>query len=290
MQIIRTLIFSTLCLIALPLYAQSQEDEQEEFLEREEELQERIMQFMDEFNELSNASTMQIHMTESNIESGTYIHILHDKLSMLNNRLQSVGYRWNAFIQLEQPDIAESEDLMELTAQIQTLRQAIADTITSQQRKCDAIAEFLSAERFILTQDSIYAKLYKQAHALSRVEKTAPQLEKVKAREQALFAHLQDCYNKCKAAAVQVPQLRTRATVVEEHFYSLKILDEKIQAMACQSFFGQIKDHLTGLACVAVILIFLNMLITKLQAAKKARRMLKKQKEILNVTNDYPTI
>lgn len=290
MQIIKTLILSILCLIALPLYAQSQEDEQEELQEREEELEERIMQFMDEYNELANASNMQIRITESNIESGTYSHILHDKLSMLRNGLQSISYRWNAFIQLEQPDIADSEHLMELMTQVQTLSQAVTDTIASQQRKCDAITEFLSAERFILTQDSAFAKLYKQAHALSKEKKTAPQLEKIKAQEQALFARIQDCYNKCKAATTLVPQLNTREAVIEEHFYSLKVLDEKIQAMAYQSFIVRIKDHLMGLACVAIILIFINMLFTKLQAAKKARQMLKKQKEMLNVTNDYPTI
>ena len=52
------------------------------------------------------------------------------------------------------------------------------------------------------------------------------------------------------------------------------------------------KDYLMGVAYVAVILIFINMVTTKLQAAKKAREMLKKQKDLLNKNNneDYPTI
>ena len=292
MQIVRTFILSLLCLVALPFYAQDTEEDPEA-LEREAELEERMQVFLEEFNQLADASSLQIRISESNIESGTYTRILNDKLNMLNMNLQSLDYRWNSLTQLEQPDIAESEQLMALMTQVQTVRQAVADTLASQQRKCDAIADFLSAERFILAQDSTFARLYKQARVLSMVQKTAPQLEKVKAEEQALFAHLQDGYNKCKNAASLVPQLSKRAAVIEERYYSLKALDEKIQAMAYQPLIMRIKDYLMGLACIAIIFIFFNMLITKLQTIKKARQMLKKEKELLNKANgggDYPTI
>ena len=277
--------------MALPLYSQGTEVDPEAQA-REEELEERIQLFMDDFTQLANACDQHIRMSESTIESGTYTHILREKLNVLNTGLQSVDYRWNAFTQLEQPDIADSEQLMELMTQVQNLRKAVADSISAQQRKCDAIADFLTAERFILAQDSVYSKLYRKAHALSKFQETALQLEKVKAQEQAVFTRLQDCYNKCKTAAAMVPQLRTRAAVLEERYYSLKTIDEKIQAMVYQPLIMRIKDYLLGVACVAVILIFLNMLITKLQAVKKARQMVKKQKEMLDKTRGggYPTI
>ena len=291
MQIVKTLIFGFLCLITLPLYSQSTEDDPE-YLEREEELEERIQLFMDDFTQLANACDLHIRMSESTIESGTYTHILQEKLNVLNAGLQSIDFRWNAFTQLEQPDIADSEHLMELMTQVQNLRKAVSDSISAQQRKCDAIADFLTAERFILAQDSVYSKLYRQAQALAKTQKTAPQLEKLKAQEQALFSRLCDSYNICKSAAAIVPQLGTRADVLEERYYSLKALDEKIQAMVYQPFIVRIKDYLLGVACVAVILIFLNMLVTKLQALRKARQMLKKQKEMLEKTSggEYPTI
>lgn len=258
----------------------------------QEELEDRLLRFKDEYTQLSNICNLQIRIFDSNLESGSFTRILREKIQVMNTGLQSVDFRLDVFTQLEQVDLAENEALMEQLTQVQKLRQAVADTIAVAQQKCDAIVDFVAAEHFILSQDSIYATLYKHAKALSLTKKTAPQLEKVKAQEQALFAKLQESYNKLKAAATMVPQLGKRATVVDEHYYSLKALDEKIQAMAYQPLIVRIKDYLMGLACVSVILLFFNMLVTKLQAAKKARDMLKKQKEALGKTTsvDYPTI
>ena len=258
----------------------------------QDELENRILRFRDEYSQLSNICNLQIRISDSNLESGSFTRILREKVQVMNTGLQSLDFRWNAFTQLEQVDIAENEALMEQMTQVQKLRQAVSDTIAAIQQRCDAIADFIAAERFILAQDSIYAILYKHAKALSLTNKTAPQLEKVKAQEQAIFAKLQESYDKSKAAAKIVPQLGRRATVIDEHFFNLKAIDEKIQAMKFQPLFDRIKNFLMGLAYASVILLFLNMLLTKLQAAKKARELLKKQKDALGKTAnaDYPTI
>ena len=62
--------------------------------------------------------------------------------------------------------------------------------------------------------------------------------------------------------------------------------------MEYKPFIERIKSYLLGLACVSVILVFLNILVTKLAGLKKARQMLKKQKDMWNKTNgsEYPTI
>ena len=261
-------------------------------MEREDELEERFMEFADELNRLSKASNLQIRISESNIESGTYTRILQEKINIINTEYQSIDYRWTTLTQAEQSDIAKSKYLMELMAKVQSIKQAIADTIASQQNKCQAISDFLVAERLILSQDSTFARLYKQAHALSMVQKLAPRLEKVKAQEKVLFERLQISYDKSKATAEMVPQLKKRETVLDEHFYKLKTLDEKIQSMEYKPFIERIKSYLLGMACVSVILVFLNILVTKLAGFKKARQILKKQKELLNKTNgsEYPMI
>lgn len=258
----------------------------------QDELEDRILRFRDEYTQLSNICNLQIRISDSNLESSSFTRILREKVQVMNTGLQSLDFRWNAFTQLEQVDIAENETLMQQMTQVQKLRQAVTDSIAAAQQKCNAITDFVAAERFILAQDSIYAVLYKHAKVLSLTKKTAPQLDKVQAQEQAIFEKLQESYDKSKAAVMTVPQLGKRAAVIDEHFYSLKAISEKIQAMKYQPLIMRIKDYLMGLACVSIILLFFNMLVTKLQAAKKARQMLKKQKDAFGKTTDadYPTI
>ena len=258
----------------------------------QDELEDRILRFRDEYTQLSNICNLQIRISDSNLESSSFTRILREKVQVMNTGLQSLDFRWNAFTQLEQVDIAENETLMQQMTQVQKLRQAVTDSIAAAQQKCNAITDFVAAERFILAQDSIYAVLYKHAKVLSLTKKTAPQLDKVQAQEQAIFEKLQESYDKSKAAVMIVPQLASRAAVIDEHFYSLKAISEKIQAMNYQPLIMRIKDYLMGLACVSIILLFFNMLVTKLQAAKKARQMLKKQKDAFGKTTDadYPTI
>lgn len=291
MQIAKFIILGLFCLHTL--YPLAQEIEEELLsTEREDELEERFFEYADELKQLTNASSLQIRISESNIESGTYTRILKEKIKIMEDDLQSIDYRWTALTQAEQADIAKSRYLMELMAKVQSIKQAVADTIASQKHKCQAISDFLAAEHLILTQDSTFAKLYKQARALSEIQRMASKLEKVKAQEQVLFARLQASYDKSKAAAEMVPQLKTRASVLDEHYYKLKTLDEKIRSMEYKPFIERIKNYLLGLACVSVILVFLNILVTKLAGLKKTRQMLKKQKEMLSKTNgsEYPTI
>ena len=181
---------------------------------------------------------------------------------------------------------------MELMTQAQQLKQAIADTIASQQKQYDAITDFVEAESFIESQDSIYSRLYKEAFGLSLVQNLTPKLEKLKGEEQAMFEKIQSCYDKSKSAVEIVPVLTKRATILDDKFYNIKIRSEKIQALEYKPFIQRIKDYLIGIACIAIILMFISSAVAKLNAAKKAREMLKKQKELFDKTNgkDYPTI
>ena len=292
MQIVKYLILNLAILLSLSLSAQTQGEDIMSEQEWEAEVGYRIHDFIDELNQLTNAGNLRIRISEANIESGAYTRMLSQKLRLMNNQLQSIEFRWNAFTQSEQAVIANNDELMALMAQAQQLKQAVADTIEAQQKRCDAITDFVDAERLILSQDSVYKKLYKKAQNLSMVQKLAPQLEKVKGEEQALFEKIQISYDKSKAAATTVPVLSKRAAVLDEKFYKIKALSEKIQAMEYKPFLQRIKDYLLGFACVAIILMFVSTFSAKLKAAKQAREMLKKQKDLFNKNNgnDYPTI
>ena len=291
MQIVKYIIMGLAVFLSLSLSAQMEGDE-EAAQQWAAEVENRILNFNEELNQLSMATNVQVRISDANLESGSYIRNLNQKLQLVSDRLMSIEYRWNTFTQSEQAVIANDEHLMELMAQTELLKQSLSDTIESQKKKCEAINDFVKAECLILSQDSIYKVLYNRAMKLSLVQKLTPQLEKLKAEEQVHFERIQNSFDKSKAAVDLVPQLENRATSLNEQFFKIKALSEKIQAMKYIPFVQRVKDYLLGIACVSVILMFFTMIISKLKAAKKARAMLKKQKELFNRTNgsDYPTI
>ena len=293
MQIGKYIILSLIVFLSLSLKLSAQSSEEDWAAQQyEAEVEARILDFQAELDQLSDAANMQGRISVSSIESGSYTRTLKQKLKLVSDRLTSFDYRWNTYTQSEQAAIANSEQLMQLMAQTELLKQAVADTLKSQKQKCDAIDAFVAAERLISSQDSVYTILYKKALSLSLVQKFAPQLEKVKAEEQAHFEKIQSSFNNSKAAVEMVPQLEKRAADLNEKFFKIKALSEKIQAMEFKPLVQRVKDYLLGIACLAVILMFFTMITSKLKAAKKAREMLKKQKDLLNRAegNDYPTI
>ena len=105
-----------------------------------------MQQFMEEFGQLAIAANVQLRLSDTNRTSGNYVRLLKEKVRITSNNLQSLEFRWNMFSQAEQAVIANDEDLMEQMAQISLLKQAVADTIAAQQKKCDAVADFSEAE------------------------------------------------------------------------------------------------------------------------------------------------
>lgn len=291
MQIVKYIIMGLAVFLSLSLSAQMEGDE-EAAQQWAAEVESRILNFNEELNQLSLATNVQVRFSEVNLESGSYIRNLNQKLQLVSDRLMSIEYRWNTFTQSEQAVIASDEHLMELMAQTELLKQSLSDTIELQKKKCEAISDFMETEHLILSQDSIYKVLYNRAMKLSMVQKLTPQLEKLKAEEQVHFERIQNSFDKSKAAVDLIPQLGDRAAVLNEQYFKIKALSEKIQAMKYKPFVQRVKDYLLEIACVSVILMFFTMIISKLRAAKKAREMLKKQKDLFNRTNgsDYPTI
>lgn len=259
---------------------------------REEQLSERMLQYLDDFSKMASADGMRFGTASADMESASHVRIVAQKLRILSGSFQSLEFRWNAFVQSEQVEIAESERLMDLMTRVQQTKQTVGDSIVAQQGKCDAVAGFIEAEEFLFSQDTVYKELYNKARTLSFSKKLAPQLEKVKADETIVTQRMQACYDKSRDAAQMFPRLHDRAAKLDEQYYSLKSLSGKIQAMEYKPLIQRVKDYLLGLACVAVILLFGNMLLTRLKAAKKARDVAKKQKKLFdrNGNNEYPTI
>lgn len=155
----------------------------------------------------------------------------------------------------------------------------------------EAQKNFADAEKFCMSQDSLYQELDKKAMEYSLVKTTAPQLEQLKGQEQSVFAELQQQYETAKSLSQEFPAFQPRFQQIEEKYIDLKNQSEKIQALEYKPWIQRVKDYLYSFAAVAMILMFINMVQAKIKALKQARENAKKLREALNnEEDDYPTI
>ncbi|MBR2284994.1 MAG: hypothetical protein IJ900_00470 [Paludibacteraceae bacterium] len=291
MSLIKRYILLLLLCLSIPLAAEEANEEQQYSLQFQTEMRAQLDKLTAELDLLAEDTKKQTTITDKDLKTAYSVRTLEAKAQRLNHRMQSLNVKWDAFNASYLGFISENDTLMELMAKAQLLKQSLSDTITAQQTKCQAIRDFLAAEQIVLTQDSMYNRIYKQAFRLSFIQKLTPQLEKLKAKEQAHFTPIQEAYDKAKAAAATVPQLKERAELLSESFFTIKSRSEKIQQMQYMPLMQRFKDYLIGFACFAVIFMLFNNLTTKWQAAKQKKEALKKQAEMLRKQqNDYPTI
>lgn len=291
MSLIKRYILLLLLCLSIPLAAEEANEEQQYSLQFQTEMRAQLDKLTAELDQLAEDTKKQTTITDKDLKTAYSVRTLEAKAQRLNHRMQSLNVKWDAFNASYLGFISENDTLMELMAKAQLLKQSLSDTITAQQTKCQAIRDFLAAEQIVLSQDSMYNRIYKQAFRLSFIQKLTPQLEKLKAKEQAHFTPIQEAYDKAKAAAATVPQLKERAELLSESFFTIKSRSEKIQQMQYMPLMQRFKDYLIGFACFAVIFMLFNNLTTKWQAAKQKKEALKKQAEMLRKQqNDYPTI
>jgi hypothetical protein len=78
---------------------------------------------------------------------------------------------------------------------------------------------------------------------------------------------------------------------LENKYIELKVVSGKIQEAAFKPFLERVKDWLISLAAVAIVLMFANLVITRIKTAQKAMAMAKKMKNMMGGgMQDYPTI
>ena len=279
-----------LCCLALPIRSQQPAEEDEANIRFAQEIHAQLDKMNTELHQIAEEETRQGQITASGIRSAYFIRNMNSKVQSTDRRLKAFNVRWEAFNAANQAFISDHEDLMDKMTAMQLRLQAANDTLAMQQQRCAAIKDFVAAEEYILAQDSVYEARYKQALAMSFVQKLTPQLEKLKATNQAQFEALQEQYDKTKAAYELVPQLQDRADIVNECYYTIKAKSDKIQEMKYMPLLERVKEYLTSLAYVAVILILINMLTAKYKAAKQAKEALEKQAKLIKKENQYPTI
>ena len=288
----RKLILLMIFLTALPMtgWAQDGMTTDEELDSISADITERMLLFQEEVMQLHALSRFRVDIDMDMPLTEPLLDVVGDRIRALNAALNSFTVRWNTYSQAQQVYVADNDDLLNKVAQIQQIRQAVADSMAARQQQYDQLTAFCKAEQMIYGNDKTYRQLYKQAAQLSLSPKLAGRLEKVKAEEQVLFADIQTNYAQAKTSAEAFPGLKLRMKGMDSKFFELQSVSTKIQEMAYKPFIQRIKDYLFGLAAVAILLLFFNLMSSKLKVIKQARDKAKSLKDMASGQHNYPTI
>lgn len=292
MKIIGKLLITILLLSVLPsaVWAQEEMSVDEELDSTYTAIHERMTLFKEELIQLGALSRFRMDIDNDMPLTDPLLEAISSRVKSLSLAVNSFSSRWDAYSQAQQVYIADNDSLLNELARIQQMQQMVTDTLASRQQQYDLLSAFSKAEELIWGQDKVYRKLYKQAMQYSISPKLAAKLEKVKAEDQAILADIDTSYGQAKTASESFPGLKVRMKALENKYFQLQSISAKIQAMEYKPFIQRIKDYLIGLAAVAILLMFFNLLNAKIKTLKAASEQAKKMKDMMNGQHNYPTI
>lgn len=240
------------------------------------EIQARLQLFLDEWRNLT-----------SNINYCSY-----DSIGSVEYRMQQLDAKWLTYSQAQQLDIAQNDSLLEIVGCVQVAKQSAQKSLEEKKAEKQMMDSFKDAEVFLASKETVYRRIEQIADKLALAKPLAPKLEKLKAKEQLLFTEIQTHYEAAKQASKTFPDLQERMKIIEEQYVVLKSVSSKVQTAVYKPWILRIKDYLMGFAAVAIILMFLNMLATRIKAFKQARKSAKELRNLMDNNNDrqYPTI
>ena len=284
------LLIIFVCMLPSVAWAQEEMSAEEELDSAYTDINEHMELFQEELIQLNALCRFRMDIDMEMPFKHPLLDVLSERLKSLSMAMNSFSTRWDTYSAAQQVYIADNDSLLNRAALIQQMRQAVTDTLALRQQQRDQLVAFSTAEQFIWGQDKNYRQLYKKAVQYSATPMLAAQLEKVKAEEQALTADVNKYYSQAKEAATTFPGLQLRMQAMENKVFELQTVSAKIQEMAYKPFIQRIKDYLMGLACVAILLMGLNLLKSKLALVKQARDQAKKLKGLTGGQHNYPTI
>lgn len=214
-----------------------------------------------------------------------------EQLRKADKSIQTIDHKWNIYSLAHQEEIAGDEHLMEIVASYQENKQMTTDSIQYRLHLLKSFEMFVKDEQYLLEQDKSYNEMYEASKKYALAKAQAPLLEKLKVKEQLIFSELTKHYESAKAISQEFTVLQPRMAKLEEKYIELTSLSEKIQAEEYKPFIERIKDYLLSFAAVAIILMFLNMIQSKIQAYKQMRKSAEEYKKMLQGGEDeYPSI
>lgn len=291
MKFIRGLLmlFVFVAFLPLPSAAQEQVPVEEDLTSTYIDIGEHMLTFQEELNQLSVLSRFQVNIDLEMPLTDALLDVVAKRIQSLNASLASFKVRWATYSQAQQVYVAENDTLLEKVAQIQQLEQMVADTLTFRQQQYDQLAALPRPRPSSGSRTRPTASFIGRPPSI-RCHPSLPHSEKVKAEEANIFADAQNYYGQAKAASESFPGLKVRMKGMEQKYNELQSVSAKIQEMAYKPLIQRVKDYLLGLAAVAILMMFFNLLTARLKSLKQARDQAKKLKEQMQGQRNYPTI
>lgn len=213
------------------------------------------------------------------------------QLKTMKRHASIMDARWNDFYSKAIDAISQDEMLLGMATDYEQLWMAAMDSLNLSITRMEKVSVYMKDEQFVMSRVEPYRKLGNEAMKLSLIKQTAPQLEKLKAREQLEFAKIEEAFNEASEAAAINPILSERMKKLQDTFIEVKLSSDKIQQTEFKPFLDRIKDYLMSLAAVSIIAMFGIFLSNYAKTAKKAKEARKKMEEALDAGNQTtPTI
>lgn len=256
------------------------------------EIQGRLNQYLDAMGRIYDSCTARLPVSNDVRVTDGYLRMIDHRLKNLEQGIKSLEVRWNNYYPLQQWEISLDEGLLSSVERFELMKQEATDSLAVRKQMLEALQAFSDAQSYMEGLDSTYNRMGKLAFELSLTSKTAPLLEKQKKKEEILFAAVQEKFDKAQEAGRFNLVSPERMENLEDLYAALKNKSETIQGMQYKPLIARIKDYLMGLAAVAVLLMFVGMVRSRIKAAKQVRENMKKYQEQLklNGKDDYPTI
>lgn len=252
----------------------------------------RLDQFLDNMNRICNSCTARLPVSSDMQITDGYLRMLDYRLHTLEQNLKSLEVRWNIYYPTVQYEISQDEGLMDGVQSFELMMQEATDSLEVRKQMLQALQDYNEARSYMMGLDTTYNGIGKRAFELSLTPKTATLLEKQKKKEELLFASVQEKFDAAQEAERLHLVSPTHMEELEDLYAGLKHKSETIQAMVYKPLVQRIKDYLLGLAAVAVLLLFVNMVQSRIKAARELRKNMKQYQDAmkLNGKDDYPTI
>ncbi|WP_455621405.1 hypothetical protein [Parabacteroides sp.] len=211
--------------------------------------------------------------------------------NLCKQELGKLSLRWTKYYLSIENIVLEEEEVLNMVM-------LLNDRIKELENSIDRRLSFFRQNE-IFQQDLVslhdflkeYDEMEKLAVSYSLTEQTAGQLEDLKAREEILFEDASVKFGSLKSILNEFTELSDTKDEIEQLFADISVKSQKIKSAEYKPFLERIKDYLYSLAAVALLLMFVNMIQTKISAAKALKKNAKALKALQKQNSEeYPTI
>ncbi len=208
----------------------------------------------------------------------------------LSGEQWKLDFKWKQYYPQVESVIATDDDLMSGVLSYNTLSQSLTDAIDKRTQALKSQKSLDSDFASMQQSKSDYEQMEKDAQSYSLSKSTADKLTALKAQEEIAFGQVQSSYTAIGTACQELGDEQQK--VEADSLYSkILISSGRIRSAKYESLFDRCKDYLYGLAAVVMILMFLNMVHTKIASAKKLRESAKAMEKLMKGGDkQYPTI